>query len=114
MDIKDAKIAVIGLGYVGLPLAVEFAKKFPVTGYDISVPRITELRQGRDSSLEVEPDELASVSMAYTDQLDEIRDCNVYIVTVPTPIDEYKTPDLSPLISASRDRRPGDLQRAMS
>jgi len=102
MDIKDAKIAIIGLGYVGLPLAVEFAKKFPVTGYDISVPRITELRQGRDSSLEVDPAELASVSMAYTDQLDEIRDCNIYIVTVPTPIDEYKTPDLSPLISASQ------------
>jgi len=102
MELKDAKIAVIGLGYVGLPLAVEFAKKFAVVGYDISVPRITELRQGRDSSLEVEPAELASVSMAYTDQLDEIRDCNVYIVTVPTPIDEYKTPDLSPLISASR------------
>jgi len=102
MDINDAKIAVIGLGYVGLPLAVEFSKKFPVTGYDISAPRITELRQGRDSSLEVEPEELASVSMEFTDQLDDVRDCNVYIVTVPTPIDEYKTPDLRPLVSASR------------
>ncbi len=102
MDIKDAKIAVIGLGYVGLPLAVEFAKKFPVVGYDISVPRITELRQGKDSSLEVEPEELASVSMVFTDQLEDLRDCNVYIVTVPTPIDEYKSPDLRPLISASR------------
>jgi len=102
MDIKDAKIAVIGLGYVGLPLAVEFAKKFPVVGYDISVPRINELRQGRDSSLEVEPEELASVSMSYTDELEDLRDCNVYIVTVPTPIDEYKSPDLGPLISASR------------
>jgi len=102
MDIKDAKIAVIGLGYVGLPLAVEFAKKFPVVGYDISVPRINELRQGKDSSLEVEPDELASISMSYTDKLDDLRDCNVYIVTVPTPIDDYKSPDLRPLISASR------------
>jgi UDP-N-acetyl-D-galactosamine dehydrogenase len=102
MDIQDAKIAVIGLGYVGLPLAVEFAKKFPVAGYDISVPRITELRQGRDSSLEVEPTELAAVSMKFTDQLDDLRDCNVYIVTVPTPIDGYKTPDLRPLIAASR------------
>jgi len=102
MDINNAKIAVIGLGYVGLPLAVEFAKKFPVTGYDISAPRIKELRQGEDSSLEVEPEELASVTMTYTDQLDDVRDCNVYIVTVPTPIDEYKNPDLSPLISASR------------
>jgi len=102
MDIQEAKIAVIGLGYVGLPLAVEFAKKFPVTGYDISVPRITELRQGRDSSLEVERTELADVSMKFTDQLDDLRDCNVYIVTVPTPIDGYKTPDLRPLIAASR------------
>ena len=102
MDIKDAKIAIIGLGYVGLPLAVEFAKKFPVVGYDINVPRITELRQGRDSSLEVEPAELASISMVYTDRLDDIRECNIYIVTVPTPIDEYKTPDLGPLISASQ------------
>ena len=102
MDINNAKIAVIGLGYVGLPLAVEFAKKYPVTGYDISTPRIKELRQGEDSSLEVEPEELASVAMTYTDQLDDVRDCNVYIVTVPTPIDEYKNPDLSPLISASR------------
>ena len=102
MDISNAKIAVIGLGYVGLPLAVEFAKKFPVTGYDISTPRIKELRQGEDSSLEVTPEELAGVTMTYTDQLEDIRDCNVYIVTVPTPIDEYKNPDLSPLISASR------------
>ena len=102
MDVNDAKIAVIGLGYVGLPLAVEFAKKYPVTGYDISLSRITELRQGVDSSLEVEPAELAAVSMVFTDQLDALRDSNVYIVTVPTPIDEYKSPDLGPLIAASR------------
>ena len=73
MDINNAKIAVIGLGYVGLPLAVEFAKKFPVTGYDISTPRINELRQGEDSSLEVTPDELAGVTMTYTDQLEDVR-----------------------------------------
>jgi UDP-N-acetyl-D-galactosamine dehydrogenase len=102
MNITDAKIAVVGLGYVGLPLAVEFAKKYPVVGFDISRPRIEELRQGKDSSLEVDPEELASVSMAFTDQLDGIRDCNVYVVTVPTPIDEYKSPDLGPLIAASR------------
>jgi len=102
MDISTARIAVIGLGYVGLPLAVEFARKYPVKGFDISRPRIEELRQGRDSSLEVEPAELASISMGYTDDLDEIRDCNVYIVTVPTPIDDYKNPDLTPLISSSR------------
>jgi UDP-N-acetyl-D-galactosamine dehydrogenase len=102
MDIKDAKITVIGLGYVGLPLAVELAKRFPVVGYDINVARITELRQGKDSSLEVEPAELAGISMTYTDQLNDLRDSNVFIVTVPTPIDEYKSPDLRPLISASR------------
>jgi UDP-N-acetyl-D-galactosamine dehydrogenase len=102
MDINDVNIAVIGLGYVGLPLAVEFAKKYPVTGFDISAPRIEELRQGKDSSLEVEPAELASVSMQFTDELDRLRDCNVYIVTVPTPIDEYKNPDLGPLTAASR------------
>ncbi len=113
MDIKNAKIAVIGLGYVGLPLAVEFAKKYPVVGFDISAPRITELRQGKDSSLEVEPEELKAVSMAYTDQLEDLRECNIYVVTVPTPIDAYKNPDLSPLISASRMVgqviNPGDL-----
>ena len=102
MDIDNAKIAVIGLGYVGLPLAVEFAKKYPVVGYDISTPRITELRQGKDSSLEVEPEELAAISMQFADRLDDTRDCNVYIVTVPTPIDDYKNPDLGPLIAASR------------
>ena len=102
MDINNAKIAVIGLGYVGLPLAVEFAKKFPVVGFDISAPRITELRQGKDSSLEVEADELAAVTMKFTDRLEDTRDCNIYIVTVPTPIDAYKNPDLGPLIAASR------------
>ena len=113
MQTKDAKIAVIGLGYVGLPLAVEFAKKFPVVGYDINAARIRELRQGKDSSLEVEPEELAAVSMTFSDRLDDVRACNVYIVTVPTPIDEYKSPDLRPLISASRAVgeviRPGDV-----
>ncbi len=102
MNLQDTRIAVIGLGYVGLPLAVEFAKKFPVVGFDINTPRITELRQGKDSSLEVESHELASIDMLYTDDLEQIKDCNVYIVTVPTPIDAYKTPDLTPLISASR------------
>lgn len=102
MDITSARIAVIGLGYVGLPLAVEFAKKYPVVGFDISKGRINELRQGRDRSLEVEPDELAAVSMTFTDSLDDLRDSNVYIVTVPTPIDDFKSPDLGPLISASQ------------
>ena len=86
MNISNANIAVIGLGYVGLPLAVEFAKKFPVTGYDINLPRIVELRQGKDSSLEVEPAELAAVSMRFTNQLEELRDCNIFIVTVPSNV----------------------------
>jgi len=102
MNLSDARIGVIGLGYVGLPLAVELAKKYPVTGFDISSPRIAELKEGHDSSLEVSDEELASADMTYTDQLDHLRQCNVYIVTVPTPIDEHKSPDLTPLISASR------------
>ena len=102
MDLSDARIGVIGLGYVGLPLAVEFAKHYPVIGFDISSPRIAELNEGRDSSLEVSEEELASVDMSYTDQLAQLRQCNVYIVTVPTPIDEHKSPELTPLISASR------------
>jgi len=101
-SISETKIAVIGLGYVGLPLAVEFAKKYPVIGFDISEQRIAELRLGKDSSLEVSAEELAEVEIAYTNQLDVIKDCNVYIVTVPTPVDKYKKPDLTPLISASR------------
>ena len=102
MKLSDARIGVIGLGYVGLPLAVEFAKKYPVVGFDISTPRIEELNSGHDSSLEVSDEELAAVKMTYTDQLEQLRDCNVYVVTVPTPIDDHKSPDLTPLISASR------------
>ena len=102
MNLSEARIGVIGLGYVGLPLAVEFAKKYPVVGFDISAPRIAELNAGNDSSLEVTPEELAEISMTYTDQLDGLRDCNIYIITVPTPIDEHKSPDLTPLVSASR------------
>jgi UDP-N-acetyl-D-galactosamine dehydrogenase len=102
MKLADARIGVIGLGYVGLPLAVEFAKKYPVTGYDISAARITELNDGHDSSLEVSDEELAAVEMTYTDRLDQLGDCNVFVVTVPTPTDDHKSPDLTPLISASR------------
>jgi len=113
MNISDVHIGVLGLGYVGLPLAVEFAKKYPVTGFDISAPRIAELRAGNDSSLEVTPEELAAVSMHYTDQLQDLRECNVFIVTVPTPIDDHKSPDLGPLVSASRAVgqiiKPGDI-----
>ncbi len=95
-------VAVIGLGYVGLPLAVEFGKRYPTLGYDIRAARIAELKQGRDSTLEVEPELLAQATrLGVTDRLDDIADCNVFIVTVPTPIDSAKRPDLTPLIQAS-------------
>lgn len=93
----------IGLGYVGLPLAVEFGKKMPVVGLDIIPERIEELKAGKDSSLEVEPEELAKATqLSYTCNPEDLKDCNVYIVTVPTPIDHHKQPDLSPLEGASR------------
>ncbi|WP_028485994.1 nucleotide sugar dehydrogenase [Thiomicrorhabdus chilensis] len=102
---SDYKIAVIGLGYVGLPLAVEFAKKYSTIGFDIAQWRVDELNQGHDRTLEVEDDYLAKVNkecgFKSTASLDEIKDCNVYVVTVPTPIDKNKRPDLTPLIKAS-------------
>lgn len=101
--LDDVKIGMIGLGYVGLPLAVEFGKKMPVIGLDIYQPRVDELKAGKDSSLEVEPEELLTATqLSYTSNPDDLKDCNVYIVTVPTPIDNHKRPDLSPLIGASQ------------
>lgn len=113
-DLAKTRIGVIGLGYVGLPLAVEFGKKYPTVGLDTNTARIKELREGRDSSLEVEPEELQQVSnLIYTSELEDLKGCNVYIVTVPTPINEHKQPDLSPLISASHTLgqliKPGDI-----
>ena len=102
MKPDDTRIAVIGLGYVGLPLAVEFARRYPVVGFDISAARIEELRQGRDSSLEVQPKTLATTDIHFTGDTAPLRDCNVYVVTVPTPIDAFKSPDLRPLLAASR------------
>ena len=103
LDLADARLGVIGLGYVGLPLAVEFGKHFPTIGLDINPKRIEELNAGRDSTLEVEAEALRSAErLRYTVNPGELGDCNVYIVTVPTPIDEYKQPDLTPLRSASR------------
>jgi UDP-N-acetyl-D-galactosamine dehydrogenase len=100
---SDNKIAVIGLGYVGLPLAVEFAKKFDTVGFDINDTRVSELKSGIDSTLEVNDEELKSARhISYTTNPEELGDCNILIVTVPTPIDDHKRPDLSPLISASR------------
>ena len=96
------KIAIIGLGYVGLPLAVEFGKKYPVTGFDIKQGRIDELKAGRDSTREVEPAELAAAGqLSFTADPEQLRSCNVFIVTVPTPVDNAQRPDLTPLIKAS-------------
>jgi UDP-N-acetyl-D-galactosamine dehydrogenase len=113
-EIDKVRIGIIGLGYVGLPLAVEFGKRFPVVGLDINAARIGELKAGHDSSLEVEPEELrATPYLQFTSNEADLRDCNVYVVTVPTPIDEYKNPDLRPLESASRTLgrllKPGDV-----
>lgn len=94
-------IAIIGLGYVGLPLAVEFSKKHDVTGFDISSRRIEELKKGHDITLEVDSENLKSTTMKFTSDLEQIKKCQIYIVTVPTPIDEASRPDLGPLIKAS-------------
>jgi len=102
------KIAIIGLGYVGLPLAVEFGRKYEVVGFDINKARVAELNAGHDHTLETEDEDLQSVlkqtgksSLLLTTDIDDIRDAQIYIVTVPTPIDKYKRPDLNPLIRAS-------------
>lgn len=102
MKLEDIKLAVIGLGYVGLPLAVEFAKKRSVIGFDINQSRVEELKGGKDHTLEVEPEGLkAAKYISYTADTEDLRAANTYIVTVPTPIDEYKRPDLTPLLKAS-------------
>ena len=99
---SNIKLAISGLGYVGLPLAVEFGKKRPVTGFDIAARRISELQAGRDHTLETESEELRDAKfLSFTTNPEDLRKCNVFIVTVPTPIDEHKRPDLTPLIKAS-------------
>ncbi|HRG44270.1 MAG TPA: NAD(P)-binding domain-containing protein, partial [Saprospiraceae bacterium] len=118
--IADTKIGIIGLGYVGLPLAVEMAKKFDVIGFDINKKRIAELSQGMDNTLEIESEALLQVlnsndgkGMKLTDDITALKSSNVYIVTVPTPIDKYNKPDFKPLISASETvgkvLSPGDI-----
>ncbi|ANE56000.1 Vi polysaccharide biosynthesis UDP-N-acetylglucosamine C-6 dehydrogenase TviB [Methylomonas sp. DH-1] len=100
--LDNIKIGMIGLGYVGLPLAVEFGRKYPTVGFDINRHRIEELRAGRDHTLEVSEEELAAATkLTYSADLQDIADCSVYIVTVPTPINEHKQPDLTPLQKAS-------------
>jgi len=102
MDLNQEKIAVIGLGYVGLPLAVEFGKVRPVVGFDINTARIAELKAGRDSTLEVSSEELTKAQrLTYSANLEELRACKVFIVTVPTPVDQANRPDMTPLVKAS-------------
>lgn len=102
LNIDNIKIAVIGLGYVGLPLAVEFGKNHSVIGFDINAERISALTAGVDHTLEVSDEELAEAThLGYSSDINELKDCNFFIVTVPTPIDAYKQPDLTPLIKAS-------------
>ena len=101
-SIGECKIAVVGLGYVGLPLAVEFSKTRPVLGFDINHARIVELRAGRDSTLEVAPEDLvAATQLEYSSESIMLSDCGIFIVTVPTPIDTVNRPDLTPVIRAS-------------
>ena len=102
MNAKDTRIAVIGLGYVGLPLAIEFGKRYLTTGFDINRSRIAALISGHDSTLEVDTAALESAAhLSYTTDVDKLKTCNIYIVTIPTPIDIHKRPDLSPLEKAS-------------
>ena len=112
--LETARIAIIGLGYVGLPLAVEFGKRYDTMGFDIRGERVEALRSGHDSTLEVDAAELAGARrLSYSASPDAIRDCTVFIVTVPTPIDSAKRPDLQPLKAASeslgRVLKPGDI-----
>jgi UDP-N-acetyl-D-galactosamine dehydrogenase len=121
MNLKESKIAIIGLGYVGLPLAVAFAEKYSVVGLDINLQRIQELNQGKDHTLEVEDDLLQKVlvktpsiqGLFVTSQLEDIADCNIFIVTVPTPTDKHNRPVLTPMVKASetiaRVLKPNDI-----
>ncbi len=102
ITLSDIKLSIIGLGYVGLPLAVVFGRRRTVVGFDINRQRIDELKSGNDFTLETTPEELSAAKhLSFTTDIDDLRACNCYIVTVPTPIDDYKRPDLTPLIKAS-------------
>ncbi len=103
LNLSKAKIAIIGLGYVGLPLAFEFSKRFPTVGYDINKERINELEKGHDRTLEIKDDVLSEniTNISYSSNIRDLKDCNIYIITVPTPIDDANQPDLSPLIESS-------------
>lgn len=102
LSLDETKIAIIGMGYVGLPLAVEFAKNLPVIGFDINLARVAELKSGKDSTLEISVEELAEAKhLSYSSDVNDLKSSNVFIVTVPTPIDKHKKPDLTPLEKAS-------------
>jgi len=101
-SLQNLKLAIIGLGYVGLPLAVEFGRKLSVVGFDINPTRIRDLKEGKDFTLETSYDEItAAKHLSFTQQQEDLKTCNVFIITVPTPIDQYNRPDLTPLIKAS-------------
>ena len=103
LSLETARVGVVGLGYVGLPLALEFGKLYDTVGFDLNAIRIDELRRGHDRTREADADHLKSATrLAYSDVAEDLRACNVYVVTVPTPIDSAKRPDLRPLVSASR------------
>lgn len=104
VSLDNVKVAIVGLGYVGLPLAVEFGRRRTVVGFDINQARIDALQGGHDTTLEVDDTELKQAKfLTYSSELEDLKECNVFIVTVPTPIDEHKRPDLSPLIKASEN-----------
>lgn len=106
MDLEKARIALIGLGYVGLPLAVELSKKFSCVGYDINHTRVEQLNKGNDNTLEIEKEDMQDAlkrGLKISSDPDTLNECNIYIVTVPTPIDEFKVPDLRPLLASSAE-----------
>ena len=98
---KNAKLAVVGLGYVGLPIALEFAKQYAVVGFDINRKRVEMMMNGIDPSEELESEAFANKDIQFTDDLNVLREASFYVVAVPTPVDEHKIPDLTPLLRAS-------------
>ena len=103
LNLKNVSIAVIGLGYVGLPLAIAFAKKYPTSGFDISKNRIRELKDNFDNTLEVSRSKIKKSNLTLTDDINSLKNVDVFIVTVPTPVNSRKKPDLSFLESACQD-----------
>ena len=102
MNLDNVNIAVIGQGYVGLPLAIEFGKKYATIGFDINLSRIDDLKKGIDYTNETSSEQLnGAKKLAFSSSINDIKECNIYVVTVPTPIDEFKTPNLEPLKKAT-------------